>query len=98
MVYLPMGADLGEGILGCVLLRAPARVRNAELHERLWTLSRALIPDADEFRIERFILAQDGRTDTLAFVATLDDQGRSWEYGINLQDLNLLERSVFEEL
>jgi len=98
MVYLPMGADLGEGILGCVLLRAPARVRNAELHERLWTLSRALIPDADEFRIERFILAQDGRTDTLAFVATLDDQGRSWEYGINLQDLNLLERPVFEEL
>ena len=98
MVYLPMGSDLGEGILGCVLLRAPARVRNAGLHDRLWTISRALIPDADEFRIERFILAQDGRTDTLAFVATLDDQGRSWEYGINLQDLNLLDRSVFEEL
>ena len=98
MVYLPMGSDLGEGILGCVLLRAPARVRNAGLHDRLWTISRALIPDGDEFRIERFILAQDGRTDTLAFVATLDDQGRSWEYGINLQDLNLLDRSVFEEL
>ena len=97
MVYLPMGADLGGHPWLCPA--ASARPGSQRRTSRA-TLDpfRALIPDADEFRIERFILAQDGRTDTLAFVATLDDQGRSWEYGINLQDLNLLERSVFEEL
>ena len=98
MVYLPLGEDLGEGILGCVRLRAPARVRDSDLHSRLWSITRALIPDADELRIERFIVAQDGRTDTLAFVASLDDTGQGWEYGINLVDLNLIDRTVFEEL
>jgi len=98
MVYLPKDGELGEGVVGCTLLRSPARVRDEALHLELWNLSKALIPDADEARIKRVILAQDRRSPTLAFVATLDDDGEFWEYGLNLDAVNLNNTAVFEQL
>ncbi len=98
MVYLPKNGDLGDGLIGCSVMRAPARVRDKKLHRELWDISKALIPDTDEIRIERVILAQDRRTDTLAFVATLDNRGQAWEYGLNLDAVDLDDPDVFEEL
>ena len=98
MVYLPKDGELGNGVIGCSVMRAPARVRDRQLHRQLWTISQALIPDQDEGRIERVILAQDRRSDTLAFVASLDNRGHAWEYGLNLDAVNLKNKDVFEEL
>ena len=98
MVYLPTRGSLGPGALGCTSLRPPARVKDTELHEELWEMSKALIPDRDERRIKRVILAQDRRSDTLAFVASLDDDGRTWEYGLNLDAVNLNNSRAYEEL
>ena len=99
MVYLPDAkGDLGQGVLGCGGLRSPMRVRDRALHLELWEMSRALIPDRDERRIRRLVLAQDRRSDTLAFVAALDDEGRTWEYGLNLDAVNLNSGVALEEL
>lgn len=98
MVYLPEDGELGEGVIGCSVMRAPARVRDRQLHRELWDISKALIPDQDEDRIERIILAQDRRSDTLAFVAALDNRGATWEYGLNLDAVNLRNQDIFEEL
>ena len=98
MVYLPENGELGEGLIGCSVMRAPARVRDRQLHQELWEISKALIPNIDEGRIKRVILAQDRRTDTLAFVASLDNTGQTWEYGLNLDAVNLNNAEVYEEL
>ena len=98
IVYLPENGELGEGLIGCSVMRAPARVRDRQLHQELWDISKALIPNIDERRIQRVILAQDRRTDTLAFVASLDNIGQTWEYGLNLDAVNLDNADIYEEL
>ena len=98
MVYLPRAGRLGDGVIGCSIIRPPSRVRDKALHRQLWALSKALIPDDDENRIERVVLAQDRRSETLAFVATLDDEGRAWEFGLNLDAVNLDDQDIYEEL